>query len=157
GAEAAQTRLARLDQVKARGALVVRSLAHAKGRLGRDQRLVTAALQRRAENFFRCAGRIDIRGVEKIEPVIWADNGQSRRLGDIGLAPFRKQLAPPAERTGSETKHRNLKSGMTELPRFHRRLLQFLWCWKIVCRRPGKRFSISALRTVLMTSTPFFR
>ena len=80
GAEPPQRVVHRLDQARARGADIVRPVAHRQRGLGRDQHRVAPALDRLAEHLFRRAVRIDVGGVEEVDAGFEADVDQPPRL-----------------------------------------------------------------------------
>src|SRR5580692_10910772 len=68
GFEAAQAAFHRVDQVKTRGAHVVRIVAGFEGGFGGDDDFVAAPGDRSAQHFFRIAAGINVGGVEHVQP-----------------------------------------------------------------------------------------
>jgi hypothetical protein len=86
GAEPPQARLARLDDVVARGAQVVRPVTHRTVQLGGQQDLAAARPDRLAEDLLGQARGVDIRGIEEIDPALEADVHHPRCLVDSDRA-----------------------------------------------------------------------
>ena len=99
GAQPAQARLARLDQVMTRQPRVVRAAAHRKPRLGRDQHTVAASLQRLADDLLRRARRVDVGRVDHV------DAGVERHV-DLPLGAGEVDLADAAELPAACEAHR---------------------------------------------------
>ena len=121
GAEPAQARLDRPDQVVARRADVVGAGAEAEGPLGGDDHLVAAALDRLAQDLLGHAVRVDVGRVEHGEPGLEADVDEPRGLGDVARAPGLEELVAAAECAGAEAQDGDLESRTAELPEFHDR------------------------------------
>ncbi|MHC2389353.1 hypothetical protein ACVIHB_004169 [Bradyrhizobium liaoningense] len=102
GAEPAQRTVDGREQMLPRRADIVGTLAEAEGRLGRNQNLVAAALDRFAEHPLGFAERIDIRGVEHRHAGFEADVQKAPRFGRVSRAPSRK-AADTAEGAGAKT------------------------------------------------------
>ncbi len=77
----------RLDEVLARRAEVVGTVAGREGRLGRDQQPVALALDRLAEDLFGEPGRVDVGAVEHRDAVVEADVDQPRRARSRRSSP----------------------------------------------------------------------
>ena len=75
--------------MKARRADVVGPVAEAEGRLGRDENLVAAALDRLAEDVLGHAVGIDVGGIEHRDAGVEADIDHAARFGDVGRSPTR--------------------------------------------------------------------
>src|SRR5512138_2201830 len=110
-------------EMKARAADIVRVRPDAQTDLRRQDRLVAAPLERRAENRFRRALRIDIRRIEEIRAGIEAQVDETPRLFDIGLPPSTEQGTFAAERACTEAKRGHFESGTAQNTILHRSLL----------------------------------
>src|SRR5258708_31577462 len=120
-AEPPQRGVDRGDHMIARRADVVGLVAEPERRLGGNEHLVAATLDRRAQNVFRFTLGIAVRGVEHGDAGIKADIQQSPRAGRVGVAPRGKEIALAAERARAETESRNGKAGSPQTPIFHDR------------------------------------
>ena len=75
-------------------------------RLGGDEHLVAAALDRLAEDLLGQAGGIDVGRVEHGDAGFEADVDQPRGLGHVGRAPGLEEFAAAAEGAGAEAQAR---------------------------------------------------
>ncbi len=123
GAEPAQGRLDRMGQVMAGRADFVRSFAGLEGCLRGDEDSVASALDGLAEDFLRQPARIDIGGIEHVEPGLETDVHEPGRFGDVGAAPGVKKCALAAEGAGAKAERGHLQARAAELSVFHRILL----------------------------------
>lgn len=111
--------LHRADEMKTGGPHIVRPLAAAKRRFGRNEHRVASSLDRVAEDLFRHSARVNIGGVEKIESVFQADIHESRRLWVPIVPPRPKKFALPAKSAGAEAEDGNFETGTAEESVFH--------------------------------------
>ena len=104
GAEAAERVLDRLDDPTARAAAVVGVLAHRHEELGGEHDVVAAALERLADDLFGLAGRVDVGGVDEVDPGVQRAVDDADRVVVVGVAPGAEhhraeaQLARPGRR-----------------------------------------------------------
>ena len=122
GAQAAQTGFERPPQTVARRARVVRPVAQAKGRFGRNQRPVAFALERLAQHLFRAALRVNVGSVEEVDAGLEAEVDHAAGLGNIGRAPRLEKLRSAAEGRGAETQCGNLEARASQKTIFHAKL-----------------------------------
>jgi len=118
-AEPAQRVLDTLDQSRARRARIVRPLAHRQAGLGRDDHLIAPALDRRTQHLLRSAVRINIGGIEQIDPGFQADIDEPPCLIDVRIAPGAEKRSLPAERPRTEAQGGNPEAGCTQMSVFH--------------------------------------
>ena len=108
-AEPAQAVLAGLDDVGARQAGVVGTVAHREAHLGGERDAVAPALDRLADDLLRRALRVDVGGVHERHARVEAEvdlapRGLHVELADVG------ELPGAAEAHGAETQHRDTQS-----------------------------------------------
>ncbi len=123
GIQAAQAGFAGAEQMMARRADVVRVVAHAEGRLGRDDHLAAATGNRLAENFLGDAVRVNVGGVEHGDARVQANVDEARRFVHVGFAPRAEEIAPSAERRRAEAEYRDFEAA--DQSRFHDCLFSF--------------------------------
>ena len=107
GIEAAQAILAGLDDVVARGADVVRAVAHGECGFRGNQNGVATSGDGFAEDFFGHAFRINVGSVEEIHAGFEADVDQTRGFLHIAIAPGLKEITTTAEGAGAEAEDGN--------------------------------------------------
>jgi hypothetical protein len=83
-AEALERSLGRFQKMLARGAIVVRAVAHRERRLGGNEDTVALALDRLAQDLLGESGRIYVGGIEQAHAVIETDVNQSGCAGGVG-------------------------------------------------------------------------
>ncbi|MNT35289.1 hypothetical protein D3C72_1713110 [compost metagenome] len=110
GAEAAQRIVDALDQPGARGAGIIRAIAHRQRHLGGDQHIVAPSLDGRAEHFFGGAVGVDIGRIEQIDAGLDADVDETACLDIVAVAPGAEKRPLATERAGAETQRGNLQS-----------------------------------------------
>src|SRR5450432_2753566 len=74
---------------------VVRPFAGLEGRLGGDEDGIAPALDGLAEDFFRETARIDISGIEHVEPSLETDVHEAGCFRDVGSSPGAKRSPLP--------------------------------------------------------------
>ena len=121
-AEPAQARLARRDQVEAGETRVVRPVAHRHAGLGRQHHALPPALQRLAEDLLGQAARVDVGGVDQVDPGVDAPIDLPPGLLDAGGADRGEPVAA-AERHRAQPEHRHPEAGRSQLPILHRRIV----------------------------------
>jgi hypothetical protein len=97
------------------------ALAAAESVFGRDQHLVAAALDRRAQHLLGGARAVDVGAVEHGKARIQADIDQPLRAFGVGVAPGLEEVALAAESARAEGQDRNLEAGTAEQAIFHDR------------------------------------
>ena len=75
--------------------------------------------QRRAENLFRGAFRVDIGRIEKVDAGLEANADESSRIGDVRGAPGTKKVAAATERRRAETEYRQVQTATAESSSLH--------------------------------------
>ena len=97
---------------------LVRVLAHLPVHLGGEEDVVAAAAgERLADDLLRLAARVDVGGVDEVDPGVERGVDDPDRLVVIGLAP-----GPEHHR--SETQRADLDTGGGELSRLHHSILR---------------------------------
>jgi hypothetical protein len=119
GAEPAQAALDRTQQMVTRGADIVRPLAGAEGRLGRDDDAVAAAGDGLAQDLLGQAVGVDVGAVEHGEAGLEADIDQAGGLPHVAFAPGAEELVAATERTRAEAQCRHLESRSAQQSVFH--------------------------------------
>ena len=114
GLQAPEAVFAGADEVVARRALVVRAVTHRERGFGGDQRAIASAAQRRTEDRLGGAPRVDVRGVEEVDPVVEAQVDEAGGLGDVGAPPAAEELAHTAEGSGSKGKDGDFEAAAAE-------------------------------------------
>jgi hypothetical protein len=122
-AKAAKRVFAGLNQVIARRADIVGTVAHCESSFRGDENAVAFAGDGFAEDFFREAARINVGGVEEIDARVETDIDEARGFGNVAGAPGFEEFVAATERAGAQTKNGNLQAGMAELSEFHNRAL----------------------------------
>src|SRR5580704_4056292 len=117
--ESAEAGFAGLDEMLARGAEVVRAVAHRESGFGGDENAVAFAADGFAEDFFGEAAGVDIGSVEEIDAGFEANVDESRSFGDVAGTPGFEKFVAAAKGAGAETENGNLQAGMAELSEFH--------------------------------------
>jgi hypothetical protein len=121
--EAAETAFAGLDQVIARRADIVGTVAHGEGGFRGDENAVAFAGDGFAKDFFGEAARINVGSVEEVGARVEADVYKARGFGNVAGAPGFEEFVAAAECAGAKTENGNLQAGMAELSEFHNRAL----------------------------------
>src|SRR5471032_544931 len=128
GPEAAQARLASLDQMMPRQAPVIRVLFRSKACFGGDQHAALAfSAERLTDDFLRRAIRIDVRRVDQVDARVNTHVNLPARLVEANFADVRK-FALAAHRHGAKCDGRHLEAGTTELTIFHDEAISFESC-----------------------------
>jgi hypothetical protein len=89
---------------------VVRLVAHAEGRLGRQVHPAAPPADSFAQDFLGLAARIDIRRIEHVRPRVEAHIEQAGGVRHVAVAPFAKEWVVGAEGSGAETEGRHAES-----------------------------------------------
>jgi len=76
--------------------------------LGRDQDVVTPALQRLTDDLLRATGRVDVGSVDQVDPGVEAEIDLAPGVGQLGVADLR-EVAQSAEGHRSEGECRDLQ------------------------------------------------
>jgi len=99
GPQAAQAVLDLLDDPAARVAELVGVVAHGAVHLGgEDDVLAPAAGERLADDLLRLAARVDVRGVDEVDPRVERAVDDPDRLVVVGIAPLAEHHRAEAER-----------------------------------------------------------
>ena len=103
GAEAAEARVDLLHDPAARVALLVRAVAHAAVELrGQDDAVAAAARERLADYLLRLAARVDVRGVDEVDPRVERPVDDADRLVVVRVAPGAEHHRAEAERADAD-------------------------------------------------------
>ena len=111
--------VARIDEMPAGGADIVRPRAGAERRLGRDQHAVAPSLDCLAQDLLGGAVGVDVGAVKHRQACIQADIDQAAGRRDIGVAPGTEEFAFAAECPGPKTQHGHAEAGSAKSPVFH--------------------------------------
>jgi hypothetical protein len=138
----AKTGLAFGDQMVARQPLVVDAITHREARLGGDEQAAAAPFHGLAEDFLGAAARVDIGGVDDIDPGVDADVELALRAGHVRRACLGEE-GLSAEGHGAEGEDGNFQSGAPEEPIFHVFSPKILSLWfSVTDRREIWRFGL---------------
>ena len=95
GAEPAQARLARLDQMLSRKASIVGALTHRHARLRGDQDAVAATLERFTNDLLRQPERVDIGRIDQVHACVEAPVDQVASTADVDVPDRRERPTAP--------------------------------------------------------------
>ena len=118
GAEAPQTGFAATDDVTARQAAIVRSVAHSTIDLGRQDHAIAPTLERFAEHPLRLAARVHVGRIEQVDAGVEAAIHQPPRFCHIGGANHALAIVT-GEGHGAETEEGYLESSRAETTVVH--------------------------------------
>ncbi len=110
GAQPAQRRLDRTGQVITGRTDIVRPFAGLEGRLRGDEHGIAPAFDGLAEDFLRQTVRVDIGGIEQVEPSLKADVNEAGRFCDVHASPGAKKFAAAAERASAKAECRHFQA-----------------------------------------------
>src|ERR1700733_7586666 len=119
GVQPPQTGFARTEKMVPARPQIVGPGPRAECGFGRNQKVMSAAGNRLAQNLFRSAVRVNVRGIEQVHPGFKTNRDQARCLADVAGAPSTEEIRCPAEGSGAETKRRHLQSRTAKLSKFH--------------------------------------
>ena len=99
---------------------LVRPFAGLEGGLGGDDEGIAPALDGLAEDFLRQTVRIDVGGIEQIEPGLEIDVHEAGRFRDVGATSSAEKFAAAAEGAGAKAEHGHLQARAAELSVIHK-------------------------------------
>src|SRR5664280_2919517 len=118
GAETFKRTFNGADQMKTRGANIIRPVTETKSSFRGNENFVAATGDGFAENFFRQPGGINVGAVEHRQTSFEADVHEPCCFRHAGVSPRGKKIALAAEGAGAECQHRDFESRSAELSVF---------------------------------------